>query len=185
MSASTRRYPGFESPEPALNQAVAWAIRRAGGHLRADPASRHDLEWAGSEFAELLDTARRWQRIRGSGVLEPEEFLAQVVGGLWGARIDGVGGRLQLAPYLPPGWKGMSLRRLRAYRTVLDLDVRPRAEWVTVRIAVVFGPSLALELRVRNTATIARATVDEVPLAGPRVVFTVGLEHEVVFFFGA
>lgn len=150
--------------------------------MRVGPAGGEEDPWGDGELEALLEDARRWQRIRATGILDPEVFLRELVSGFWGARMDGAGGRLEVAPFVPSGWRGMSLRRLRAHRTLLDLEVRPRAEWVTVRIAVVFGPAMALALRVRNTSPIASVTVDEIPVGGPRAVFTAGEEHEVVFF---
>ncbi|HTL04993.1 MAG TPA: glycosyl hydrolase family 65 protein, partial [Gemmatimonadales bacterium] len=64
--------------------------------------------------------------------------------GLFGARADAAGGRFELAPWIPAGWRTMALRRLRCHRTLLSVDVRPRAEWVTVRLEVGFGPAIPL-----------------------------------------
>ena len=117
-------------------------------------------------------------------IAEPAALLAEVVGGLFGVRSDVAGGRFELAPWLPEGWRTMALRRLRLHRTLLDVEVRPRAEWATVRLAVSFGPPIAVDLSVRNTAPVARVMVDEIELAGPRAIFTVEGEHEARFFFG-
>jgi hypothetical protein len=76
----------------------------------------------------------------------------------------------------------MALRRLRAGRTVLDVEVRPRAEWVTIRLAVTFGPPLATLVRLPREFPVGRVTVDEVPLPSDRAVFTAREEHEVVLF---
>ena len=78
----------------------------------------------------------------------------------------------------------MALRRLRLHRTLVDVEVRPRAEWATVRLSVSFGPTIPLALSLRNTPPVARVTVDEVPLVRDRAVFTLSDEHELVFFYG-
>jgi len=77
----------------------------------------------------------------------------------------------------------MALRRLRCHRTLLDVEVRPRAAWTTVRLELDFGPPIPLALRLRNAGVIARITVDEVALEGERAVFTLQGQHEAVFFF--
>lgn len=116
-------------------------------------------------------------------MLDPERLLDRVVGGLFGVRADGAGGRLEIAPFLPDGWRAFGLRRLRSHRTVLDLEVRPRAEWVTVRLAVTFGPALPAQVSLRDYP-VGGVTVDETPLEGVRAVFTAHDEHEVVFYAG-
>jgi len=121
----------------------------------------------------------------GPGALgDPREFLRQVVAGLFGARADAAGGRFELAPWIPEGWRAMALRRLRCHRTLLSVDVRPRAEWVTVRLEVSFGPAIPLVLSVRNVGPVYGTTVDEVALLGGRAIFTLQGQHEVVFFLG-
>jgi hypothetical protein len=149
-----------------------------------DPARPAAPDFDPEDYAELLDDARRWQRIRAPGLLDPHHLLERVVGGLFGARIDGAGGRLELRPYLPDGWRLVTLRRLRAHRTVLDLELRPRAEWVTVRVAVTFGPPLATEISLAGDLAVVRVAVDEIPLEGSRALFTAQAEHEVVLFTG-
>jgi hypothetical protein len=115
---------------------------------------------------------------------DPEALLGEVVGGLWGARADGEGGRFEVSPWIVPGWKTMTLRRLRLHRTLIDIEVRPRAEWITCRLDASFGPPVALALALRNAPTVARVTIDEVVLHGPRAIFTVSGEHEAVFYLG-
>jgi len=125
---------------------------------------------------------RRVGGLRGIG--EPAALLREVVAGLFGARADLEGGRFELSPWLPEDWRTLVLRRLRFHRTLLDVEVRPRAEWVTIKLAVSFGPPIALALSLRNVPPVARVMVDEIELAGPRAIFTVAGEHEASFFFG-
>jgi hypothetical protein len=178
----SRSYPSLNSPAPALNRVAAWAVARAGGHLRVDPADPAPRAFGADEFAELIEDAERWDRVRTDQVIDPNGLLARLVGGLFGVRMDGPGGRLELCPWLPEGWRSMALRRLRAGRTVLDVEVRPRAEWVTIRLAVTFGPPLAALVRLPREFPVGRVTVDEVPLPSDRAVFTAREEHEVVLF---
>jgi hypothetical protein len=70
------------------------------------------------------------------------------------------------------------------HRTLVDIEVRPRAEWATVRLSVSFGPAIPLALSLRNTPPVARVTVDEVPLLRDQAIFTLAGEHELVFFYG-
>lgn len=113
----------------------------------------------------------------------PEDFLREVIAGLFGVRSDADGGRFEVVPWLPEGWKAMAVRRLRLHRTILDLEVRPRAEWSSVRLNVTFGPAIAVAVSLRNAGTIGRVTVDEIPLQGNRAIFTAQGEHEVMFFY--
>ena len=157
-------------------------MRRDPAGVRADPGPGFP-EWDAAEFAELLERAKDFRRIGPATLREPDWLLREVVAGLFGARADGEGGRFELAPWLPEGWRSMVLRRLRCHRTLLGIDVRPRAEWATVRLELNFGPAIALALRLRNAGTIARITVDEIALEGERAIFTLQGQHEVVFFF--
>lgn len=157
---------------------------RAPGAVRADPGP----DWASFDRADvegLVEDARRWARVGRHAIEEPERFLGEIVGGLWGARADAAGGRFGLAPWIVEGWGAMALRRLRCHRTLLDIEVRTRAEWITCRLEVTFGPPIPLELSLRNVTPVARVTVDEIPLEGNRVIFTAAGEHEVVFYLGA
>ena len=149
--------------------------------MRADPGGLP--EWDESDFAELLERARSFRRVGAPALPEPDSLLRDVVAGLFGVRSDSEGGRFELAPWLPAGWRSMALRRLRFHRTLLSVEVRPRSEWATVRLEVNFGPPIALALRLRNVGTISRLTVDEIALEGQRAIFTLQGQHEVVFFF--
>jgi hypothetical protein len=141
-------------------------------------------EWDGADFAHLVEEARGFRRVGEQALPDPAGFLREVVGGLFGARADEPGGRFALAPWVPEGWQSMALRRLRCHRTLVDVELRPRAEWATVRLAVSFGPPIPLALTLRNTAPVARVTVDEVALARDQAIFTLSAEHEIVFFYG-
>ena len=67
----------------------------------------------------------------------------------------------------------------------MDLDIRAKAEWVTVRLAVMFGPPIAVALGLPEHFGVARVAVDEVPLPAARAVFTAAGEHEVTLYLGA
>jgi len=153
-----------------------------GGHLRVDPARPGRPAFTALDADGLLDDARRWARVRSNDVLDPDAFLREVVGGLFGARFDGAGGRLELQPAPPDGWRAMALRRLRVHRTLVDVEVRPRAEWVTVRLAVTFGPAIPVEVTLPADYDVGRVAVDEIPMEAERALFTAAAEHEVVLF---
>jgi hypothetical protein len=178
-----RHYPAVDSPDPALNHAAAWAIGRVGGNLRVNPAqSTAERDTGDDALADLLDDARRWHRVGGNAVIRPDDFLARMLTLLWGARLGGAGGRLELCPDLPDSWKSMGLRRLRAHRTLIDLEAKRRAEWMTLRVAVRFGPPIAISAGLPPDHPVSRVTIDEVPVEGVQAVFTAGDEHEVVFW---
>ena len=177
------RPPLLDTPESALNSAFTWAVGRAGAEVQAGPGLEPS-EWDGSDFSHLIAEARAFKRVGSGALADPAGFLREVVDGLFGARSDQAGGRFALSPWIPEGWSSLALRRLRCHRTLLDIEVRPRAEWSTVRLAVTFGPGIPLALSVRNTPSVVRLTVDEVPLAREEAIFTVAGEHEAVFFYG-
>jgi hypothetical protein len=140
--------------------------------------------WDGSDFGHLIEEARGFQRVGAGALPDPAGFLREVVAGLFGVGAAGAGGRYPLAPWVPEGWKSLALRRVRCHRTLVELDVRPRADWCTVRITSSFGPAIPVAISLRNTPPVARLTVDEVELARTPAVFTLTSEHEVVFFYG-
>ena len=141
-------------------------------------------EWDGSDFAHLVEEAKGFCRVGAHALPDPAAFLRELVGGLFGARADQAGGRFQLSPWVPEGWHSMALRRVRFHRTLVNVELRPRAEWTTVRLEVSFGPPIPLALTLRNTPPVARVTVDEVALARDLAIFTLSGEHEIVFFYG-
>ena len=175
------RTPLLDTPEPALNQAFAWAVRRDPSGVRADPGA--EQVWSDAELEDLLDSARGFRRVGPSTGLDPQLFLQRVVAGLFGVRADGAGGRFEIHPWRVDSWRAMVLRRLRCHRTILDVEMRARSEWVTVRLEVGFGPAIPLSVQVRNTGPISQLTIDEVPVEGEQAILTLQERHEVTFFF--
>jgi len=157
-------------------------VGRAAGAVRADPAPALE-EWDAADFTLLIEEARAFRRVGPRALRDPEGFLREVVAGLFWVRADTEGGRFAVAPWLPDGWRSLALRRVRLHRTLLDVEVRPRAEWATVRLNLTFGPPIALALSLRNVGKVGRITVDETVLQGDRAIFTVSGEHEAMFFF--
>jgi hypothetical protein len=174
------RTPLLDTPEAALNQAFAWAVRRDPAGVRADPGDEFD--WGDADLEELLEAARTFRRVGPSAGPEPQWLLYQVVAGLFGVRADAAGGRFEVGPWVVDTWRVMALRRIRCHRTILDVEVRPRSEWVGIRFELGFGPAIPLAVSVRNTGPISQVTIDEVPVEGERAVFTLQQQHEVVFF---
>ena len=151
--------------------------------MRVDPTVRADPDDDDS-VENLLEDARAWARVRTDAVIDPARFLGRVAAVLLGARLDGFGGRFELTPALVPGWKAVRVRRLRAHRTLFDLEVKPRAEWVTIKVAVVYGPSLPVVVRLADSVRVARVAVDEVLLESRQAIFTAAGEHEVTLYLG-
>lgn len=141
-------------------------------------------EWDGADFGHLVEEARGFRRVGGGALPDPAGFLREVVAGLFGVAPAGAGGRYPVAPWVPEGWKSLALRRVRCHRTLVDVDVRPRADWCTVRLATSFGPAIPVAVSLRNVPGIVRVTVDEVELSRVPAIFTLSSEHEIVFFYG-
>ncbi|HLG05593.1 MAG TPA: hypothetical protein VI383_05555 [Gemmatimonadales bacterium] len=176
------RPPRLDTPDAALNRAFAWAVRRDPAGVRADPEGGLG-PWDSDGFAELLELARTFRRVGPVGLSDPDCLLHEVVAGLFGARADAGGGRFELRPWLPEGWRFLILRRLRCHRTLLDAEVKVRAGWATVRLELSFGPPIPLSVELRNVGAVAQVAVDETPLSGDRAIFTLQGRHEVTFFF--
>lgn len=176
------RTPLLDTPEAALNQAFAWAVRRDPSGVRADPGA--EPAWSDAELEDLLDSARMFRRVGPStgGGLDPQLFLHQVVTGLFGVRADAAGGRFEINPWRVDSWRAMALRRLRCHRTILDVEMRTRSEWVTLRFEVGFGPVIPVLVQVRNAGPISQVTIDEVAVEGERAILTLQDQHEVTFF---
>ena len=109
--------------------------------------------------------------------------LSPAIEGLWGVVPNAAEESLTVAPWLPPQWNRMSLRRLRVGRTVLDLELRRRPGQLIARVARQFGPGLQLRLAPRLEPAPVSVTVDDVPLGGTSAQFQVRDEHEVIFSF--
>ncbi|MGQ0702158.1 MAG: hypothetical protein ACT4PM_03375 [Gemmatimonadales bacterium] len=169
------------TPEASLDQAFVWAARHNPAGIRADPGS--GPEWDADAQALLLEWAKGFKRVGSAALPGPETLIRHVVAGLFGVRADAAGGRYEIRPWLPEGWRAFRLRGLRCHRTVLDLDIRARADWATVRLEREFGPSIPLVVGLRNVGPIGQVTVDEVPVEGDRAVLTLLGEHEIMFFF--
>ena len=165
-----------------MNQAFGWAVGSAAAAVRAESGPGMP-EWDGSDLDHLLMEGRAFRRVGPRALPDPAGFLREVASGLFGAAADLDGGRFAVSPWLVHGWRRMALRRLRLHRTLLDVEVRPRAEWVTVRLEVTFGPPVPVALSIRNGGRVSRVTVDDVVLESEQVVFIVSGEHEVMFFF--
>jgi hypothetical protein len=170
----------LDTPDPALNQTFAWAVRRDPSGVRAHPIGFPT--WDRDDYDELQESAATFRRVGTAAGVDPGHFLHQVVAGLFGVRSEGAGGRFEMFPWLPESWRTMALRRLRCHRTLLDLEVRARAEWVTLRFERSFGPAIPIATEVRNRGAIAQLTVDEIPVEGGQAVFTLQEQHEVTFF---
>ncbi len=107
--------------------------------------------------------------------------ISPVIEGLWGIVPSALDDEVAIAPWLPPDWPRMSLRRLRVGRTVLDLEVRRRPAQLAVRIARSFGPGILVTLSPRLDREPESVAVDDVVMAGASVRFQVRDRHEAIF----
>ena len=109
--------------------------------------------------------------------------LSPLVEGLWGVVPCALEESVLVAPWLPPDWARMSIRRLRIGRTVLDLELRRRPGQLIARVARSFGPGLQLKLAPRSAAAPLRVMVDDIELGGTSAQFQVRDQHEVIFSY--
>lgn len=156
---------------------------RAGlDHLRANADLIHHRERGA--FDEVLNGLEH----KDAGICPDQAWsaamvLSPAVEGLWGVVPDGLNGEVALAPFLPPEWNEMSLRRLRVGRSVLDILVRRRGNQVHIRVSRTFGPGLLLKLAPRGMPRPALIQVDDVDLGRAAVQFQVSGDHEVIYSF--
>lgn len=144
-------------------------------------------EWEAGRWDALLADLRAHSVRPGS--MEPRgsawaaSLLRGVIEGLWGIVPDATAEAVAVAPFLPPAWKEMALRRLRVGATTLDLRVRRRPGQLVLGVERVHGPRIRLTALPRGTAAPESVLVDDEPLGGGRAAFSVSGEHEVVFVF--
>lgn len=99
----------------------------------------------------------------------------------WGIHHDAARGMLSLAPRPVPGEARATCPPFRAGRTVVALELRQRPGTTVLRIAVRFGPAIRVAVTLPGPPGSPAATVDEVPMAGPRVAFEARGTHEVAW----
>jgi len=97
----------------------------------------------------------------------------------WGAVYDGR--TLSLSISLPPTGTALTVNRIRAGRTVLDLRARARPERVVVQIGVRFGPPLPIHLELSGPWEVQQVLVDENAVDGRSAALVASHEHEVQF----
>lgn len=125
---------------------------------------------------------------RNAGVCSDQAWsaamvLSPVVEGLWGVVPSAPDEVVSVAPWLPPDWARMSLRRLRVGRTVLDIELRRRPGQLIARVVRSFGPGLQLKLTPRTETPPVSIMVDDIVLGGASAQFQVRDQHEVIFSF--
>jgi hypothetical protein len=109
--------------------------------------------------------------------------LSPVIEGLWGVSPCALEEAVTVAPWLPPHWARMSLRRLRVGRTVLDIELRRRPGQLITRVTRSFGPGLQFKLAPRTEGSPLNVMVDDVSMGGTSAQFQVRDQHEVIFSF--
>jgi hypothetical protein len=109
------------------------------------------------------------------------ETIRGVVEGLWGVIPDAPRQAVTIAPYLPPAWEKMALRRLRVGATTLDLRIRRRPGRTVLGIERLNGPRIRVIARLRSREAATLVTVNDEPLSADRAVFEVSGAHEVGF----
>jgi hypothetical protein len=170
--------PRLETPDETIARAFAWAWTRAGALATGGPT---DAVGSGWTVDTLRSAATRFLADPASP--DPAAALAVLggaLGGLWGVIRHASNDELHLRPLLPPDWPGMALRRLRAGRTLLDLELRRRRGDLVVRVHRRFGPRLVVTLDPRG-GSFPSAVVDDVELYGGRARFEAADRHVILF----
>ncbi len=194
----------IESPDAELDRSLEWAKLDAdaaallAAGLR-DPA-RTALRRLRPDTARGMQLARCWASWVGEpAVVGPtdiappssdtlaavargasDDTIAYVIDDLWGVKPDALRHAVTLAPALPNGWDGMTLRRLRVGPTALACSLRRRSGRIVARVTRLIGPPINVTLSLRNQPTLSVA-VDGMTLGGARARFDAGADHEVVF----
>ena len=106
--------------------------------------------------------------------------LLQAVAVLWGLEPDAPSDALAVTPWARLGWPRWALRRLRVGRTVLDLELRRRGEWLELRMHHRSGNRLVVTAGVRG-AEVGGIVADEIELPGPRARLHTHERHEIRF----
>jgi hypothetical protein len=133
-----------------------------------------------------FDEVLHGREYRSAGICPDQAWsaamvLSPVVEGLWGVVPWAPEDEVTIAPWLPPSWPRMGLRRLRIGRTVLDLELRRRPGQLIARVVRSFGPALHLTLAPRLAAPPLSIMVDDLMLGGTSAQFQVRDQHEVIF----
>jgi len=159
--------------------------------LVADPPRAGVTEWSGrrawdggewdSAVATLLGEPLRAADPAPRGLTWAVETIRGVVEGLWGVIPDAPRQAVTIAPYLPPAWEKMALRRLRVGATTLDLRIRRRPGRTVLGIERLNGPRIRVIARLRSREAATLVTVNDEPLSADRAVFEVSGAHEVGF----
>ncbi len=108
------------------------------------------------------------------------DTVRMVLGGVLGLDAAAVPDRLVLAPVLPEHWDRMEVRYLRVGRTVLDIGLSRRWGRVALRVAVRFGPALAMTVRPGKTPPMW-ILLDDHEVTGMQVGFRAAGEHHLVW----
>jgi hypothetical protein len=173
-----RSAPRLETPDETIARAFAWAWIRAGALATGRPTGAAAPGWT---VDTLRSAATRFLADPASP--DPAAALAVVggaLGGLWGVIRHASNDELHLRPLLPAAWPGMALRRLRAGRTLLDLELRRRRGDLVARVHRLFGPRLVVTLEPRG-CSFQSAVVDDVELYGGRARFEAADRHVILF----
>ncbi|MEO8199995.1 MAG: GH116 family glycosyl hydrolase [Gemmatimonadota bacterium] len=109
--------------------------------------------------------------------------ISPAIEGLWGVTPDALNDQVTVAPWFPPQWNRMTLRRLRVGRTVMDVTIRRRAGQIQVRVTRTFGPGVHLRFVPRGMAPPVGILVDDIEMGSAAVQFQVSTEHEIIYSF--
>jgi glycogen debranching enzyme len=168
---------------------TGWVSLAEYAHHRAEAGFRHLIANARLPLARQLgafDEVLRGDDERAAGVCPDQAWSAAmlmlpVVEGLLGARADALGGRLTLAPHLPPEWPACEWRGLRVGAASLDVRVEVGPDSTVVRVTRTGGPSVGVTVApvISGGREVTEARADETPLV-PRVIEREGCRHAAV-----
>ncbi|HET9294828.1 MAG TPA: hypothetical protein VFO06_11085 [Gemmatimonadales bacterium] len=170
---------------PEVAEEMRNRIPRARGASDCSPDGWAGLEdWVSGRFdAGLARWFERAAFVRSGAnqAIAAAQAALPAIAGLWGVRPDAVNQAVAIQPWLPPGWEGMAIERLRVGRSVLDVRLRRRFGQVVARVERTHGPRIHVEFRLRGVAAPSSVLVDDVELGGARAGFEADGHHVLIW----
>ncbi len=141
-------------------------------------------DWASGRFDAALARWREQAAFVHSGAnqgVAAAHAALPAIAGLWGVRPDAVNQAVAIQPWLPPGWDGMAIERLRVGRSVLNARLERRFGQVVAKVERIHGPRIHVEFRLRGVEAPSSVLLDDVELGGGRAAFEADSHHVLVW----